>query len=92
VTNLDFVELLLNEGAGPNSQDHKGMTPLMYTIKFAPGVAKFLLSWPTTDVNITNRSGKTFLFSVRSTIMGFSYKIATPGSPDMVQNQFLLRQ
>jgi hypothetical protein len=35
VTNLDFVELLLEEGADPNAQDQLGETPLMYTI---PGV------------------------------------------------------
>jgi hypothetical protein len=29
VTNLDFVELLLKEGADPNVQDHLGMTPLI---------------------------------------------------------------
>jgi ankyrin repeat protein len=49
VTNLDFVELLLEENADPNSQDHLGMTPLMNTTKFAPGAAKFLLSWPTSN-------------------------------------------
>jgi ankyrin repeat protein len=27
VTNLDFVELLLEEGANPNIQDHLGLTP-----------------------------------------------------------------
>jgi hypothetical protein len=31
VTNLDFVELLLAEGADPNSQDHLGNTSLMCT-------------------------------------------------------------
>jgi hypothetical protein len=29
VTNLDFVELLLEAGADPNAQDHLGLTPLM---------------------------------------------------------------
>jgi ankyrin repeat protein len=45
VTNLDFVELLLEKGANPNAQDYLGQTPLFYTIKDAPGAAKFLLNW-----------------------------------------------
>jgi hypothetical protein len=51
VTNLDFIELLLEAGADPNAQDHLGMTPLMNTTPVVPGAAKFLLNWPTTDVN-----------------------------------------
>jgi ankyrin repeat protein len=43
VTNLDFVELLLEYGADPNAQDHLGKTPLMWTLQLAPGAAKFLL-------------------------------------------------
>jgi hypothetical protein len=53
VTNLDYVELLLKEGADPNAKDPRGLTPLMCTPKHAPGATKFLLNWPTTDVNIT---------------------------------------
>jgi hypothetical protein len=37
VTNLDFSELLLEKGAGPNAQDHLGLTPVMCTTKLAPG-------------------------------------------------------
>jgi hypothetical protein len=62
VTNLDFVELLLEEGADPNAQDHEGLTPLMCTTKFAPGAAKFLLNWPTTDANITTQAGCRIFF------------------------------
>jgi hypothetical protein len=86
VTNLDFVELLLKKGADPNAQDRRGMTPLMYTTPYAPGVAKFLLNWPTTDVNITNRSGQSFLVCVRSAITEISDKVVG------VQHKFLLRQ
>jgi ankyrin repeat protein len=57
VTNLDFVELLLKESADPNAQDTLGVTPLMYTNSFAPGAARFLLNWPSTDFNTTTRSG-----------------------------------
>jgi hypothetical protein len=88
VTNLNFVELLLKEGADPNVQDCMGQTPLMRAIVYAPGAAKFLLNWPTTDVNITNRSGESFLTSVRSTITDLSSQIA----PLDVQHQFLLQQ
>jgi hypothetical protein len=92
VTNLDFIELLLERGADPNAQDHSGNTPLMYTTPDAPGAAKFLLNWPTTDVNITMRSGVSFLARVRYTMTIFSDAIARPDNPDQVQDQFLLEQ
>jgi hypothetical protein len=64
----------------------------MLTTKFAPGAAKFLLNWPTTDVNITSRSGASFLVKVRSTITAFSVAIVFPSNPNHVQHLFLLRQ
>jgi ankyrin repeat protein len=36
VTNLDFVELLLIEGADPNAQDHDGEAPLMLQPRMLP--------------------------------------------------------
>jgi hypothetical protein len=93
VTNLDFVELLLKAGADPNARDYCGRTPLMYTTKLAPGAAKFLLHWPTTDVNILFRSGESFLSRVRFTITTYSdQQVARPDNPDKVQDQFLRRQ
>jgi hypothetical protein len=92
VTNLDFVELLVKKGADPNAQDHYGLTPLMYTAKFAPGAAKFLLKWSTTDANITTRSGGSFLAGVRVDMKYFSDSIAHPNNPERIQHQFLLRQ
>jgi ankyrin repeat protein len=93
VTNLDFIELLLEEGADPNAQDHLGRTPLGNCIRFAPGAAKFLLNWPTTDVNLTARSGgKSFLARVREAEFYITNEIARPDNPEKVQHQFLLRQ
>jgi ankyrin repeat protein len=92
VTNLDFVELLLANGADPNAQDHVGRTPLMFTMPDAPGAAKFLLNWPTTDTNITRRSGESFLDNVRMTITTLSEKVALPDNPEKVQDQFQLQQ
>jgi hypothetical protein len=92
VTNLDLVEFLLEEGADPNTEDHLGLTPLMHAIPDAPGAAKFLLNWPTTDANITTRSGESFLAWVRSTITDLSDHVARPDNPDQVQHQFLLHQ
>jgi hypothetical protein len=92
VTNLDFVELLLNKGADPNSQDDMGTIPLMWTIPNAPGAAKFLLSWPTTDPNITIPSGESFLTRVRMAVAAYSDVAARPDNPDQAQHQFLLQQ
>jgi hypothetical protein len=92
VTNLDFIEYLFEVGADPNAQDYRGMTPLMRTIPDAPGAATFLLNWPTTDANITSRSGASFLARVRSTIAVFSDEVALPDNPDQVANQFQLQQ
>ena len=92
MNNLDFVELLLKESADPNAQDYMEMTPLMCTTSNAPGAAKFLLNWPTTDVNITMRSGVSFLARVRYTMTIFSDAIARPDNPDQVQDQFQVQQ
>jgi hypothetical protein len=91
VTNLDFVQLLLKEGADPNAQDHLGMTPLMYTVPEAPGAAKFLLNWPTTDATITTQSGASFLARARSAITACSDAIALHDNPSRVHHQLLLQ-
>jgi hypothetical protein len=92
VTNLDFVELLLEAGADPNAEDQEGLTPLMYTYPYAPGAARILLNWPTTDANITHRSGQSFLEIVRLLITAFSDKVVLPENPDKLQDQFVLQQ
>jgi hypothetical protein len=92
VTNLDLIELLLKEGADPNSQDHLGMIPLMFTAPDSPGAAKFLLNWSTTDVNITSRSRASFLANVRLTVEHFSDQVALPYNPDQIYDQFRLQQ
>jgi hypothetical protein len=92
VTNLDFVEYLLEVGADPNAKCHQGRTPLMFTPDAAPGAAKFLLNWPTTDVNIFYyRSGESFLVRVRSIFTIFSYNTAFPDNPDLVEHKLLLQ-
>jgi ankyrin repeat protein len=92
VTNLDFVELLLKKGADPNAPDYIGVTPLMYTVMDAPGAAKFLLKLPTTDANLTSRSGASFLARVRADVKYFSDQIVRPDNPEGIQHQFLLQQ
>jgi hypothetical protein len=87
VTNLGFLELLLKKGANPNAQDYHGVTPLMCTTKFAPGAANFLLNWPTTDANITTRSGASFLARFYVDVKYFC-----SDHPERIQHQFLLRQ
>jgi hypothetical protein len=81
VTNLDFNELLLKAGTDPNIKDHLGRTPIMSSTPDAPGAAKFLLNWPTTDTNIPTRSGASFLGRVRSTITdSFIHFLITPST------------
>jgi hypothetical protein len=90
VTNLDLVELLLVKGANPNAQSQYGKTPLMMTTTGAPGAAKFLLKWPTTDFNTTLPSGESFIHLVRWIITLFTNQtqIALLGDLD----QLLLQQ
>jgi ankyrin repeat protein len=78
VTNLDFAEFFLEAGACPNAQDPLGITPLMFTMKCAPGATNFLLNWPTTNVNLTNRAGESFLSRLSQVLEHVSYKIALP--------------
>jgi hypothetical protein len=92
VTNLDFIEYLLEEGADPNAQEITGLTPLMHTIPNAPGAAKFLLNWPATDANITSRSGDSFQNAVRRTVKHLSDQIALPDNLDRVQLQYVFQQ
>jgi hypothetical protein len=91
VTNLDFVEILMEAGANPNAQDEQGLTPLTITAGDAPGAAKFLLNWPTTDVNITDRFGESFLAKVRSSVEFFSDKAARPDNLKYIY-QFMFQQ
>jgi hypothetical protein len=96
VTNLDFVQLLLENGADPNALDYTGRTPLMYTIPDAPGAAKFLLNWPTTDASINQTSEESFLDRVRLIIHVYSDRISTyPITTDVQVNygyKFKLQQ
>jgi hypothetical protein len=96
VTNLDLIKFLLEAGADPNLHDHRGMIPLMYTFPDAPGAAKFLLNWPTTDVDVTTQSGVLILGLVRSLITaisdGISDGIATPENPEYVNLPLMLQQ
>jgi hypothetical protein len=92
VTNLDLIELLLEEGSDPNAQHTLGMTPMMVTTKLAPSAAKFMLHWPTTDVNITNYDGESFLAKVHKTIAALSMAVTFPNNPELVQHQFVLQQ
>jgi hypothetical protein len=65
----------------------------MCTTRLSPGAAKFLLNWPTTDLNILSRSGESFLVKVRWAIEAFCMSIAKYGAynPDHVQYKFQLQ-
>jgi hypothetical protein len=88
-TNLDFIQLLLDNGANPNIQNFLGESPLMCTVQMAPSAAKLLMEWPTTDVNLTAKSGKCILAMVRNTIDFLTHGCSFPWHP---RNQFLCQQ
>jgi hypothetical protein len=76
-TRLDFMQLLLENGADPNARDSRGITPLADALDCraprqvgrAPDAAKFLIEWPTTDVNdIIPLRGLSMLARVRANI------------------------
>jgi hypothetical protein len=64
----------------------------MGTVPEAPGAAKFLLNWPTTDSNLISSTGASFLAIVRFAITDYSDQIALPDIPTRVQEKFLLQQ
>jgi hypothetical protein len=88
-TNLDFIQLLLDNGANPNIQNDWGETPLMCTVQMAPSAAKLLIEWPATDVNLTSKSGKCILAMVRNTIDSLTDGCSFPWHP---RNQFSCQQ
>jgi hypothetical protein len=96
-THLDFIQLLLKKGADPNAQDEFGLTLPMGTFPLATGAAKVLLEWPTTNVNIMDRSGMSFPAMVRLCVEELSRLVARdlvarPVNPCRAENQFLLQQ
>jgi hypothetical protein len=67
------------------------LTPVMCTTKFAPGAAKFLLNWSSTDVNITTLAGVSFLDEVREARWYFFSEIVVPDHhPELVQQHEFL--
>jgi hypothetical protein len=98
VTNLDFIQLLLERGANPNAQDVDGMTPVMSAIPMAPGAAKFLLEWSptppsTTDIHIPERTRVTSLGWIHSAMEIFSNRAASHDDPhERVMANFVLQQ
>lgn len=63
-TNLDFIQLLLENGANPNQQTVDGMTPLLASLEMAVGAAIFVLKFKhankvEVDPNVRNNRGET---------------------------------
>lgn len=63
-TNLDFIQLLIENGANPNQQTVDGMTPLLASIEMAVGAAIFILKFEhankvEVDPNVQSKNGAT---------------------------------
>jgi hypothetical protein len=54
--------------------------------------SKFLLNRLATDVNVTDRSGDSFLADVKDAVKHLSDEIRDTGRPKRVQHQFSLQQ
>ena len=91
VINLELIEFLLQSGADPNAKNHAGNTPLMWTTDWAPGAAKVLIEWPTTDVNILSQAGNSMLAYVGITKQLFS-GMTDENPRRLVEDFFLLQQ
>jgi hypothetical protein len=89
--NLGFIQILLEAGADPNVQDQWGQTPLVHSLMYAPTAAKFVLEWPTTDLDVTQRDGLTFANLVRLTIGDIS-EMLDDDSNDPIKYNALLQQ
>jgi hypothetical protein len=91
VTNIGFIYLLQN-GANPNTRNNLGLMPLMSAFKWAPGAAKVLIEWPTTNANIIYKSGRTVLALVRMVIEELSDEVDSLENPRRAEDQFVLQQ
>jgi hypothetical protein len=92
-TNLDYIQLLLDHGANPNEKDSEGATPLHGTMMFAPGVAKFLLTYSNkTDPDIVVNDGRSFLAIIRSGIAEGNYHVKLPRNPRSKKQLFRVKQ
>ena len=63
-TNLDFIQLLLENGANPNQQTVDGVTPLLHSLEMAVGAAIFVLKFEhpnkvEVDPNVRSKFGET---------------------------------
>jgi hypothetical protein len=97
VTNLDFIQLLLEKGANPNAHISPGTTPIVAVLPMAPGAAKFLLEWSTlpdtTDIriHIIDPDGVTFLDLVHYCVEDF-FDQDDDNPEQRVKHAFLLQQ
>jgi ankyrin repeat protein len=95
VTNLAFIQLLLENGADPNAQNKYVAPPLPRTIPRSPATAKLLLEWQSTDVNVTTNQGDSYLALVRFTSTNFSdavTRFSNSDQSDVVKSRFVLQQ
>eukprot|EP00588_Corethron_pennatum_P023475 CAMPEP_0194340174 /NCGR_PEP_ID=MMETSP0171-20130528/85453_1 /TAXON_ID=218684 /ORGANISM="Corethron pennatum, Strain L29A3" /LENGTH=256 /DNA_ID=CAMNT_0039105019 /DNA_START=133 /DNA_END=903 /DNA_ORIENTATION=+ len=89
-TNLEFIKLLLDSGADPNARNSFGETPIMYTLDFSAGAAKFLLQYSNrTDPNIFTSVGSSFLACLRKSIKA---RKARTNPSDKQRDRYLVQQ
>jgi len=89
-TNLAFIKLLLDNGADPNARNSFGETPIMYTLDYSTGAAKFLLEYSNkTDPNIFTNAGRSLLACLRKSI---KERKARKNRSDKQRDRYLVQQ
>lgn len=91
-TNIDFIKLLLANGADPNAKNDLGETPLMHSMPFSPGAAKCLLQNDQTDPNVVANDGRIALAMLRDAIDEMEFKSQIPDNPKQHEYRFTVSQ
>jgi len=88
ITSLHFIKVLLDHGADANLANNAGFTPLMGSVPFAMGAAKYLLTYPSVvpiEINKKAFNGSTFLGCLRNAIKELQHNLQFPSTAEELQ-------